>query len=66
MPLAPHLQPAYASLGIQAGELPISESMHAQVLSLPIGPTQTPEQTQQVIAAMRQALAEMAEPALAA
>lgn len=65
-PVAPHMQPAYASLGIQAGALPISEAMHAQVLSLPIGPTQTPEQTQQVISAVRQALAEMAEPALAA
>jgi dTDP-4-amino-4,6-dideoxygalactose transaminase len=65
-PVAPHLQPAYESLGIKAGGLPISEAMHAQVLSLPIGPTQTPEQTQQVINAVRRALTEMAEPALAA
>ena len=65
-PVAPHLQPAYASLGLKAGALPISEAMHAQVLSLPMGPTQTAEQTQQVIAALRQALAEMHTPALAA
>ena len=65
-PVAPHLQPAYASLGLKAGALPISEAMHAQVLSLPMGPTQTAEQTQQVIAALRQVLAEMNAHALAA
>jgi dTDP-4-amino-4,6-dideoxygalactose transaminase len=65
-PVAPHLQPAYASLGLKAGALPISEAMHAQVLSLPMGPTQTAEQTQQVIAALRQALGEMNAHALAA
>ena len=66
-PLPPHLQPAYAALGLRPGALPISEAMHAEVLSLPIGPTQTAEQTQHVIAAMRQALAELAtEPASAA
>ena len=65
-PVAPHLQPAYAALGLKAGALPISEAMHAQVLSLPMGPTQTAEQTQQVIAALRQALAEMNAHALAA
>jgi dTDP-4-amino-4,6-dideoxygalactose transaminase len=53
-PVAPHLQPAYASLGLAAGSLPISEAMHAQVLSLPIGPTQTDAQTEQVIAAVRE------------
>jgi dTDP-4-amino-4,6-dideoxygalactose transaminase len=56
-PVAPHLQPAYASLGLARGALPISEAMHAQVLSLPIGPTQTTEQTEQVIHAVRDAVA---------
>ena len=56
-PIAPHLQPAYASLGIPAGALPISEKLHAQVLSLPIGPTQTLAQTDDVIAAVRRVLA---------
>ena len=55
-PVAPHLQPAYAHLGIQQGALPISEQLHAQVLSLPIGPTQTLAQTDEVIACVRQAL----------
>ncbi len=58
-PVAPHLQPAYACLGIEAGALPISERMHAQVLSLPIGPTQTLAQTDEVIAAVRRVLAEL-------
>ncbi len=58
-PVAPHLQPAYASLGLAAGSLPISEALHAQVLSLPIGPTQSDVQTQQVIDAVRCAVASL-------
>jgi dTDP-4-amino-4,6-dideoxygalactose transaminase len=52
-PVAPHLQPAYASLGLKAGDLPVSEKLHAEVLSLPIGPTQTDAQTEEVIAAVK-------------
>jgi dTDP-4-amino-4,6-dideoxygalactose transaminase len=55
-PVAPHLQPAYASLGLGAGSLPISEALHASVLSLPIGPTQTIEQTDAVITAVERAV----------
>jgi dTDP-4-amino-4,6-dideoxygalactose transaminase len=55
-PVPPHLQPAYAPLGLGRGALPISEAIHEQVLSLPIGPTQTDAQTEQVIAALRQVL----------
>lgn len=55
-PVPPHLQPAYAPLGLARGALPISEAIHEQVLSLPIGPTQTDAQTEQVIAALRQVL----------
>ena len=58
-PVAPHLQPAYAAMKLAPGSLPISEAMHAQVLSLPIGPTQTDAQTEQVIAAVRQAVTEL-------
>ena len=36
-PVPPHLQPAYAPMGLQVGALPISERIHAEVLSLPIG-----------------------------
>ena len=55
-PVAPHRQPAYATLGLGKGSLPLSERLHAEVLSLPIGPTQTTAQTQHVIAALKQAL----------
>ena len=58
-PIPPHLQPAYAPLGIAAGALPISEAMHAQVLSLPIGPTMSAPQVDAVIAAVRSAAAEL-------
>ena len=62
-PVAPHLQPAYAGLGLRAGALPISERLHAEVLSLPIGPTQTAAQTQHVIAAVKHALVTLHTPA---
>jgi dTDP-4-amino-4,6-dideoxygalactose transaminase len=37
-PIPPHLQGAYSHLGLRAGDLPISEMIHREVLSLPIGP----------------------------
>jgi dTDP-4-amino-4,6-dideoxygalactose transaminase len=37
-PLPPHLQPAYAELGLAAGSFPRSEAIHREVLSLPMGP----------------------------
>jgi len=62
-PVAPHLQPAYADMGLRPGSLPVSERIHAEVLSLPIGPSQTREQTDEVIAALREACREaMADP----
>lgn len=46
-PIAPHRQAAFADM---AGlSLPISERMHAEVLSLPIGPQMTGEQLERVI-----------------
>ena len=55
-PVPPHLQPAYATLGLGAGSLPLAEAMHREVLSLPIGPTMTLEQADRVAAAVRQAV----------
>jgi dTDP-4-amino-4,6-dideoxygalactose transaminase len=52
-PIPPHLQPAYASLGIAAGSLPISERLHAEVLSLPMGPTMGDGDVERVIDAVR-------------
>jgi dTDP-4-amino-4,6-dideoxygalactose transaminase len=37
-PVAPHLQPAYAALGLQCGALPLAERLQDEVISLPMGP----------------------------
>lgn len=37
-PIPPHLQPAYAHLGMKGGDFPISEQMAKELLSLPMGP----------------------------
>lgn len=37
-PIPPHLQGAYRHLGLPPGRFPISEGMHEEVLSLPMGP----------------------------
>lgn len=51
-PIPPHLQPAYAALRKREGDLPISEAMHREVLSLPMGPFLSIEQAEQVAAAV--------------
>ncbi|MDI9330100.1 MAG: DegT/DnrJ/EryC1/StrS family aminotransferase [Alphaproteobacteria bacterium] len=38
-PIAPHLQQAYQHLRMREGSYPISEKIHSEILSLPIGPT---------------------------
>jgi dTDP-4-amino-4,6-dideoxygalactose transaminase len=38
-PIPPHLQPAYSDMGLKVGDFPISEKIHEEILSLPIGPT---------------------------
>ena len=48
-PIPPHLQAAYADLGISKGALPVAERIHEQVLSLPIFPSMTTEQVGRVI-----------------
>lgn len=55
-PVPPHRQPAYASLGLGEGALPLAEAIHREVLSLPIGPTMTLEQADLVAAAVAAAL----------
>lgn len=52
-PVPPHLQPAYAHLGLAAGGLPISEAIHREVVSLPMGPSMTDEQVERVVDAVR-------------
>lgn len=54
-PVPPHLQPAYHELGYVAGTFPIAERIHAEVLSLPIGPTMSDEQVSSTIEAVKEA-----------
>ncbi len=55
-PVPPHLQNAYAHLGIAAGTFPLAERLHQEILSLPISPIQSKEQTNLVISTIRRAL----------
>ena len=55
-PIPPHLQPAYADLGIAPAALPLAEAIHREVISLPIGPTMTDDEVTHVIAAVRAAV----------
>jgi len=49
-PIPPHLQGAYRDAGIAAeGTLSISEAIHREVLSLPIGAHLAPGQQQRVV-----------------
>ena len=56
-PIPVHLQPAYADLGYGAGDFPVAEAAGREVLSLPLFPEMTDEQTEQVVAATRKACA---------
>lgn len=48
-PIPPHLQEAYADLNFKNGSFPISERIHEQVLSLPMGPSLSRTQLKTVI-----------------
>lgn len=48
-PIPPHLQQAYAPLGFNRGMFPIAEKIADKVLSLPIGPSQSRDDTKWVI-----------------
>jgi dTDP-4-amino-4,6-dideoxygalactose transaminase len=58
-PIPPHIQPAYHYLGLREGALPLSEQIHREVLSLPMGPTQSLEAAEAVITALRRAIGEI-------
>jgi dTDP-4-amino-4,6-dideoxygalactose transaminase len=53
-PIPAHLQEAYADHGWKAGDFPISEAIHREVLSLPVGPQLTEEQVRWVIKTLRE------------
>ena len=59
-PIPPHRQAAYQDLGIPEGALPLSEMIHREVLSLPMGPTLTFSEVDEVIKVVRSAAAGLA------
>ena len=54
-PVPPHLQPAYAEMGLARGAFPLSEAMHDSVLSLPMWPQLTDAEVDFVIDRVAQA-----------
>ncbi len=52
-PVPPHLQPAYAELGMGMGDFPIAEAIHREVLSLPLWPGMSEAQIDAVIAVVK-------------
>jgi len=52
-PVPPHLQKAYSELGLSEGAFPITEAIHREVLSLPIGPHLSSQQQDEVIKGVR-------------
>lgn len=52
-PIPPHLQTAYAELGLTAGAFPIAEATHNEVFSLPMGPHLTEQEAAEVCTAIR-------------
>lgn len=56
-PVPPHLQPAYAALGLRAGRFPVAEAIARSTLSLPIWPGLAEAQIDHVCDIIRQAVA---------
>ena len=55
-PIPPHLQEAYADLGLPRGAFPLAETLAETVLSLPMGPHLKPEAVDEVAKVVREAL----------
>jgi dTDP-4-amino-4,6-dideoxygalactose transaminase len=53
-PVPPHLQNAYSELGFAEGSMPLTEAIHREVLSLPMGPHLRLQHAQMVIEAVRE------------
>ena len=52
-PVTPHMQPAYSELAYAAGDFPIAEAIHREVLSLPLWPGMGQQRIERVIAAVK-------------
>jgi len=56
-PIPPHLQQAYANLGLGEGSFPIAERLARETLSLPIGPHLALDDARRVVEAIRACVA---------
>jgi dTDP-4-amino-4,6-dideoxygalactose transaminase len=56
-PIPLHLQPAYSSLGYKRGDLPVTERLVDEILSLPMYPELTVAQQEEIAAGVRDFLA---------
>jgi len=56
-PLPLHLQSVYKNLGYQVGQLPVTEQVSHEVLSLPMFPELSPEEQEQVVYTLKDCLA---------
>lgn len=52
-PVPPHMQPCYRQLELACGRFPISEAIHREIISIPMGPTMTIEDAAAVVEAIR-------------
>jgi dTDP-4-amino-4,6-dideoxygalactose transaminase len=55
-PIPPHRQVAYQDLALSAGSLPVSEKIHREVLSLPMGPTMSLDDADRVVELVHEAV----------
>jgi dTDP-4-amino-4,6-dideoxygalactose transaminase len=55
-PIPLHLQPVYHNLGYQAGQLPVTEQLAQEVLSLPMFPELMESQQEQILYALKDSL----------
>ena len=55
-PVPLHLQECFANLGYKKGDLPVSEEVASQILSIPIYPETTTEQREYVVSVIEKAL----------
>ena len=60
-PIPPHLQTAYKNLGIKKGQLPITEGIHDEVLSLPMDPCMSDDAVAYVIEGTIHSLRELTD-----
>jgi dTDP-4-amino-4,6-dideoxygalactose transaminase len=61
-PVPVHLQNAYADLGYQRGDLPVTEKLSSEILSLPMFPHLTAEDQQRVVRELAKAIESLPKP----